>query len=156
MTLEEAIKHTEEKAEELRNDAEHYEIAVVNVYGCEECAKEHEQLAEWLRDYKRLKEQEPCEDAVSRQAVIDGLASIAMVKAKSDAQKSLMGRSIFFTEHLPSVNPQPKIGHWIEDKEQIHVERTYHCSECGCMAFGNERSNYRPDCGAEMAENNEG
>ena len=67
MTLEEAIKHAEEKAEELRNEAEHYEIAGVNVYGCEECAKEQDQLAEWLRDYKRLKEQEPCDDTISRQ-----------------------------------------------------------------------------------------
>ena len=51
-------------------------------------------------------EQEPCEDAISRQAVIDGLVSIAKAKAKSDAQKSLMGRIMFFTERLPSVNPQ--------------------------------------------------
>lgn len=25
---------------------------------CDECGKEHKQLAEWLKDYKRLKEQE--------------------------------------------------------------------------------------------------
>ena len=55
MTLEEAIKHAEEKAEELRNEAEHYEIAGVNVYGCEECAKEHDQLAEWLKELKVFK-----------------------------------------------------------------------------------------------------
>lgn len=35
MTLEEAIKHCEEKAK-----------------GCDECSKEHQQLAEWLRELK--------------------------------------------------------------------------------------------------------
>ena len=56
---------------------------------------------------KALK-QEPCEDAISRQAVLDGLASIAKAKAKSDAQKALIGRVMFFTEQLPPVTPLPK------------------------------------------------
>lgn len=57
------------------------------------------------------------DDLISRQAVLDGLASIAKAKAKSDAQKSLMGRVMFFTEHLPSVNPQePK---WIPVSERL-------------------------------------
>jgi hypothetical protein len=51
-------------------------------------------------------EKEPCEDAISRQAVLDGLANIAKAKAKSDAQKSLMGRVMFFAEHLPPVTPK--------------------------------------------------
>jgi len=29
------------------------------VQNCSKCADEHRQLAEWLKDYKRLKEQEP-------------------------------------------------------------------------------------------------
>ena len=53
MTLEEAIKHAEEVAEEHTK---------YNIYGgfesCDECAKEHRQLAEWLKDYKRLLELE--------------------------------------------------------------------------------------------------
>lgn len=46
------------------------------------------------------------DDLISRQAVIDGLASIAKAKARSDAQKSLMGRVMFFTEKLPSVSTE--------------------------------------------------
>ena len=46
------------------------------------------------------------EDAISRQAVIEGLASIAKAKAKSDAQKSMMGRTMFFVEQLPSVSTE--------------------------------------------------
>lgn len=47
-----------------------------------------------------------CEDAISRQAVIEGLASIAKAKAKSDAQKSMMGRTMFFVDQLPSVSTE--------------------------------------------------
>lgn len=46
----------------------------------------------------------PCEDAISRQAVLDGLASIAKAKAKSNAQKAMMGRTMFFIERLPYVS----------------------------------------------------
>ena len=50
-------------------------------------------------------EQEPCGDAVSRQAVLDGIAIIAKAKAKSDAQKSLMGRVLFLRNtYHPSIH----------------------------------------------------
>ena len=52
---------------------------------------------------------EPCEDSISRQAVLAGLANIAKAKAKSDAQKAMMGRAMFFIERLPSVQPEPFI-----------------------------------------------
>lgn len=47
MTLDEAIKHCEEKAKELKNQ-----------YGCLACAEEHEQLARWLRELKWRREAE--------------------------------------------------------------------------------------------------
>lgn len=85
MTIEETIKHCEEVAEEQDklckryDDASGYsrshneDIRTTGAIGCEVCAKEHRQLAEWLKDYKRLLEQEPCEDCISRQAVIEKL-----------------------------------------------------------------------------------
>lgn len=45
-------------------------------------------------------------DLIQRQAVLEGLASIAKAKAKSDAQKSMMGRTMFFVEQLPSVSTE--------------------------------------------------
>lgn len=63
-------------------------------------------------------EQEPCEDCVSRQAMLEGLACIAKAKAKSDAQKSLMGRVMFYTEQLPSVSTE-KTGRWIPVSERL-------------------------------------
>lgn len=62
---------------------------------------------EWLREAIAALKAEPCEDAISRQAMLDGLASIAKAKARSDAQKALMGRVMFFTEHLPPVTSKP-------------------------------------------------
>ena len=61
MTLDEAICHAEEVASRRFDDRVH----------CIKCADEHRQLAEWLKDYKRLKEQAPIEDAISRQAVLE-------------------------------------------------------------------------------------
>lgn len=53
MTLDEAIKHCEEVAEEYENIVEHgLKNAKVDRSGCLECASEHRQLAEWLRELK--------------------------------------------------------------------------------------------------------
>lgn len=60
MTLDEAIKHCEEKTKELRKQIDtHIVIDAEEIGDCIECANEHEQLAEWLRDYKRLLEERP-------------------------------------------------------------------------------------------------
>ena len=77
---------------------------------------------------------------ISRQSVLDGLARIA--KAKSDAQKSLMGSVMFFVEQLPSVTPKQKMGRWTDGFGGCK------CSECGCLEAGH--SYYCPNCGAKM------
>lgn len=93
---------------------------------------------------------------ISRQAVLDGLASIAKVKAKSDAQKSLMGRVMFFVEQLPSVTPQPKVGKWIIKSDSEKFAKWTECSECGykhnCITYEDK---FCPNCGSynEVSEN---
>jgi len=72
MTLDEAIKHAEEVAKALDklckqyDDASRYskshneDIVSANAkkcLKCVECAKEHRQLAEWLKELKRLRKQ---------------------------------------------------------------------------------------------------
>lgn len=69
-----------------------------------------------------LLDPEPCDSCISRQAVLDGLSSIAKAKAKSDSQKALMGRVMFFTKQLPPVTPQPK---WIPVSENPKEEGCY-------------------------------
>lgn len=167
MTIDEAIQHCEEVAQE--NEKQYsgcpmkYDGAYANngKSACK-CAKEHRQLAEWLKELKQLREQEPCEDAISRQAVLDGLASIAKAKAKSDAQKALMGRVMFFTEHLPPVTSQPKVGHWIladeQNKEDVENDNyRFICSECQYSDIHAKGTlvPYCWKCGAKMVESQE-
>ena len=65
MTIDEAIAHAREVAEEQRKDNENCEYKAE--YGCKgctdyyskpciECAKEHEQLAEWLEELKNYRD----------------------------------------------------------------------------------------------------
>lgn len=56
MTLDEAIIHAEEVAAMREDDAVMYAKAGLkaDVRNCYECAAEHRQLAEWLKDYKQL------------------------------------------------------------------------------------------------------
>ena len=121
-------------------------------------------------------EQEPCEDAISRQAVLD-LAYTIKTDDYSDNQL-LDIVEIDDIKDLPSVKPQPT-GHWImrhrkvntinyrtgEDvltgeihtvKELIRYECDEpYCSECGKRA-GDTSGNYCCFCGARMeSEQNE-
>jgi len=91
--LDEVIKRYTDNAEYVRQRGD--------LEGC----MEFRELAEFLEDCK--KSLVTCEDAISREAVLNGLTSIARSKAKSDAQKSMMGRAIFFVEQLPPVTPKP-------------------------------------------------
>lgn len=86
MTLDDAIQYAEEEAKEQDklckryDDASGYtrshnkDIRTTDAKKCEKCAEEHRQLAEWLKDYKRMLEQQPCDDAISRQAVLDAIS----------------------------------------------------------------------------------
>ena len=63
MTIDEAIKHAEEIAEEKERSAKLHQRPNKNVKGsgkkynaCIECASEHRQLAEWLKELKRDRE----------------------------------------------------------------------------------------------------
>lgn len=66
MTIDEAIKHCEEKAEELEKRVKPYQCESINkkLYevnkkewdSCVKRAKEHRQLAEWLRELKAYRE----------------------------------------------------------------------------------------------------
>ena len=56
MTLDEAIKHCEEVAEEYQASIDSLDIVGKGLDECEECAKEHRQLAEWLKELKAIKE----------------------------------------------------------------------------------------------------
>ena len=83
---------------------------------------------------KALK-QEPCDEAVSRQAVLDVMK-----------RELFMGDAISEIENLPSVKPQPKMGRWIT---RPHVYGVTYCSECD-FELKIDDTNYCPKCGAKM------
>lgn len=56
MTLDEAIAHAREEAEDKRADADwKFRHGRLNADDCISCAEEHEQLAEWLEELKELR-----------------------------------------------------------------------------------------------------
>jgi hypothetical protein len=98
-------------------------------------------------DGKKLKDQEPCEDAVSRQTVKE-----QMIKYGFHAPDMTVTE---FVEDLPSVNLQePKTGQWIK---VTNGRGGHECDLCHEYApsyqSGDEYlTNYCPNCGARMVE----
>ena len=122
MTLDEAIKNCEEIAEVCEYEASKYDMS--NPYksrvACQNvmCAEKHRQLAEWLKELKRLKEQEPCEDAVSRSSLLNKLDDC--YKEKIKVAPDNMAEGFMQVEKLikqePSVTPTQK---WIPVSERL-------------------------------------
>lgn len=110
-------------------------------------------------DYEEICKYEPCEDAISKQAVFEAIEDDASNGVYShfasyeDAQK--------FKETvkaLPPVTPIRPKGEWIEiiDEETAYVKTWhYECSECGKnnTCFGGN-PNFCPNCGADMRGEN--
>ena len=79
-------------------------------------------------------EQEPCEDAVSRQYLID-------IATEDGAYDYVSAQEI---ANAPSVNPQPKTGHWIK------TSSGFKCSKC--LIVHSHTSLFCQSCGARMVE----
>lgn len=87
----------------------------------------------------------PCEDAISRQAVLDiDFRRIILTTAKP---AEIIEQKI---KTLPPVNPQPKTGHWIPlgNYDDFGNESSYKCSECGDL--DTYPDNFCPNCGTRM------
>lgn len=99
-----------------------------------------------------LLKQQPCEDAVSRQAVLDACDQSINIFDATDRIKE-----------LPSVTPQytdeeqQKKGHW----EKVNTAREYNsdayeCSECKYIIWtykdADRKWNYCPNCGCRMVD----
>jgi len=79
-------------------------------------------------------EQEPCDDAISREAV-SKLLNDGWLKGIYPSNEIMT---------LPPVRPKPRTGQWIEDEYEMKVG----CSECG--EENDKCSKYCPNCGAKM------
>ena len=99
--------------------------------------------------YEAIKalEQEPCEDAISREDAL-----MALTGEWTDSTE-LIYRFIRQIRTLPSVDPQPKMGQWQQDLDGIYL-----CSECGSgfkeqpTLMGKPMFAWCPLCGAKMQE----
>lgn len=90
---------------------------------------------------------EPCDDAVSRNLMTNTLGATCI--AKRDEKGDLV--ALCSIDHLPSVTPKPRTGHWIYDRTRDwDGECKYECSECG-MGSDVDYA-YCMRCGAKMQE----
>ena len=144
MTRKEAIKGLKDILEEATRtdnsvcyitsaDADILKVAINSLEIDERYELEYEQI-------------EPCEDAISRQAVLDIVSNPLNIRLDA------------IIKELPPVTPQPKTGRWIN--RHIIANKTIDmivCSECGeefsyDAETGVSEYKYCPHCGAKMEE----
>ena len=94
--------------------------------------------------------QEPCDDAISREAALD---VIAETDVTNGTEPVFTGKQVqALIRDLPSVRPIRLRGHWILDE----TDNSITCDKCGCLIWANDISNgeayYCPNCGAKMVE----
>ena len=103
-------------------------------------------------------EQEPCEDAISRQAAKRALEDRFMeLQKRHDDKRYETNYCLNTILELPSVNPQEKTGHWVGIDEEPHED--YECDKCGYVVSTfteniEPHTEYKfcPNCGCRMVE----
>ena len=93
-------------------------------------------------------EQEPCDDAVSRQALVNEFQNTEdaeYCKWSTDGIVSVI-------KDMPSVQPKANTGRWIDRSEGGRIKypwmEAYECNECG--EYGSAAWKFCPNCGARM------
>lgn len=122
LNLDDAIKHCEEVAEEQEKLCKVNDSFNFAQPKWKECGEEHRQLAEWLKEYKRLKEQDPCEKAVSVQDCINAIENTdceLSPQAWKEITTSIMS--------LPPVTPAQR---WIHVSERLPEENGFYLATC--------------------------
>ncbi len=83
-------------------------------------SQEFKQLAGCLKELKAYKEQEPCEDAISRDAALEAIL-IRLPDFCGDEGGNLVNRNeaALAIRNLHSVTPKQKIGKWIPVESEV-------------------------------------
>ena len=115
---------------------------------------ESETMVDFCNMVIKALEQEPCDDSISRQAVIEWLKDKDIIKTKNQEENARRELA-----ELPSVEPERKNGKWIDKGIIGNTEaHNFVCSECGW----NEPDfperigelHYCTSCGAKMEVEN--
>ena len=90
------------------------------------------EIIENLEAISKILEQQPCEDAISREDAMNmilGYGNEIKAEVMNDIKASMI--------KLPPVQPEPKTGHWINKKPRwipslsMTMHDAYECSNCG-------------------------
>ena len=130
------------------------EPTIGQLFSCEEVEELRNKI------WKQV-EQEPCDDVVSRQAVLASIKNLypdmPIMDIFGARRKWLDKYAPYFecenaVEQLPSVRPQEQTGHWIK----ISPAEIYECSECGQNVMTQDICAYKycHGCGADMRKLN--
>lgn len=87
MTIDEAIKHAEEVMVENLGKTKGRNASDPIAINCSECAEEHRQLAEWLKELKRYRERNSTEaERGNRKIIVADIVEKVYGKAKEKAK----------------------------------------------------------------------
>ena len=146
MTIEESINI-------LKQYIDYDNPDIPDFYTMEEACKVLIKALEQDQSYNSIKtELEPCEDAISRQAVDDAIYDYSRSCDVNYAQ------IMEFIDKLPPVTPQPKMGRWIMSDDGLYRPI---CNNCGAHPWkgyiptveeATDVFKYCPNCGAKMSE----
>lgn len=149
MTREKAIEYVNAQLDKAVDDADMME----------------DEMYDALQKLVRIAEQEPCEDAVSRKAVLDlaychfdeqNLTRTCKIGLSDYCNKcNMTAADITDIVALPPVHSTEKVGEWIDDEESDFYKK---CSLCGVEIdvdfYEETQMNYCPNCGAKMKGEN--
>ena len=117
----------------------------VGIETYQQVCKERDIAIEQLHElgYELGQKIEPGDDAINRQAALDLAYDMSEIDGEHFTEPCMVV-DVEDIRKLPSVTPQQKIGHWINNQNG-----TFTCDICGC---NHSKSNYCPNCGAKMVE----
>ncbi len=168
MTIEEAIQLNEEKGEKYKVlSLAHEPYLIQDAHQYSRCSNEYFQIAEWLKELKRLREERAVAPDINvgtmvyRQAAIDALCSVCGVdcdKSKFVYDGKQEDQVILCPEHyaltqLPSAQPERKTGKWLPDNRPGGGFWVCSCCKFPSEAFAADKLyKYCPVCGCRMEE----
>lgn len=133
--------------EDLYEGIERRDGALETEYVCDELMKA---VDNGTPSYNSIKtELEPCDDAISRQAVLE--KAICVPIARVVTEDKVIYRKIVFVdeiENIPPVTHAEKVGKWISNAEDDLKISEYTCSNC--KGLSDEDSDFCPKCGSRM------